>query len=235
MPPADRAHELIDQASAVLLDFDGPVCAVFASYLAPDVANAVSAVADHLGVHLRPDDPNDPISVFRATSGQPAHVIHAVEIALKEAEAIALSQTAPLADTAAVLRRLRANGAALAIVTNNAAEPVSAFLYRHGLYPYIDVVVGREPTRPDLLKPAPTLVNRALATLDISPATAVFVGDSISDIQAGLAARVPTIGFANKSGKSERLALAGATALVQTMKSLLKPTIEGSAHYRDRV
>lgn len=228
MPPADRAHLLVEQASAVLLDFDGPICAVFAGYLAPDVATAVSAVAAQLGVPLIPADPTDPISVFRATAGKPAHVIHAVETALKEAEAAALSQTEPLPGTAAVLRELRANGAALAIVTNNAAEPVSAFLLRHGLDPYIEVVIGREPERPDLLKPTPTLVNRALAALGVSPARAVFVGDSISDIQAGFAAGVPTIGFANKPGKLQRLQHAGATAIIDSMAVLSNSDTEMS-------
>ena len=38
----------------------------------------------------------------------------------------------------------------------------------------------------------------------------MFVGDSESDVMAGRAAGIPTIGYANRPGKRQRLAEAGA-------------------------
>jgi phosphoglycolate phosphatase len=52
------------------------------------------------------------------------------------------------------------------------------------------------------------------------PASAVFIGDSVTDIEAGQAASTPTIGYANKPGKHQRLTAAGADAVIDTMRSL---------------
>jgi phosphoglycolate phosphatase len=73
---------------------------------------------------------------------------------------------------------------------------------------------------PLLLKPDIHLVDQALAVLDAPPSTAVFVGDTTDDMEAGRAAGVRTIGYANKPGKRERLGDAGADALVEAMDDL---------------
>ncbi|WP_432982657.1 HAD family hydrolase [Dactylosporangium sp. CA-233914] len=49
----------------------------------------------------------------------------------------------------------------------------------------------------------------------------LFVGDSISDIEAGRGAGVVTVGFANKGGKRERLQLAGADFVIDRMAELV--------------
>jgi phosphoglycolate phosphatase len=43
------------------------------------------------------------------------------------------------------------------------------------------------------------------------------VGDSITDVEAGLAADIWTIGYANKPGKDEALRDAGADAVLDSM------------------
>jgi phosphoglycolate phosphatase len=62
--------------------------------------------------------------------------------------------------------------------------------------------------------------------------TAAFVGDSETDIEAGRAAGVTTIGYANKPGKYQRLTTAGAAIVINTMQALvrvLRPVINRSA------
>ena len=69
MTSSETAAELVAKAQAVLLDFDGPICAVFAGYRAHEVAAEIMKRAATAGYALRPDDPDDPISVYKATTG----------------------------------------------------------------------------------------------------------------------------------------------------------------------
>ncbi|MGR6997287.1 HAD family hydrolase [Yinghuangia aomiensis] len=45
----------------------------------------------------------------------------------------------------------------------------------------------------------------------------MFIGDAVRDVEAGHAAGVQTIGYANKPGKGERLATAERSAVVDSM------------------
>jgi beta-phosphoglucomutase-like phosphatase (HAD superfamily) len=57
----------------------------------------------------------------------------------------------------------------------------------------------------------------------------VIVGDSVTDIEAGLAADVWTIGYANKLGKDEAMRDAGADAVVISMSTLAELTAQTPA------
>ena len=48
----------------------------------------------------------------------------------------------------------------------------------------------------------------------------VFVGDTPADVLAGLLAGVPVIGFANKPGKAQALAQAGARAVTSQLSEI---------------
>ena len=74
---------------------------------------------------------------------------------------------------------------------------------------------------PRLLKPHPFLIERGLMTVHARPADAVFIGDSVTDVEAGQAAGTPTVGYANKPGKHQRLTAAGAEAVIDAMQPLV--------------
>ena len=61
---------------------------------------------------------------------------------------------------------------------------------------------------------------QALQALKVAPDAAVLVGDSATDVAAARAAGVACVGYANKPGKAERLAAAGADAIVTDMTDL---------------
>ncbi|MGS2613651.1 HAD family hydrolase [Micromonospora sp. LZ34] len=63
------------------------------------------------------------------------------------------------------------------------------------------------------MTPNPVPVRRAGLAVDAAPGRCVLIGDSTSDIEGGRAAGVRTIGFANKPGKRNHLARAGADAI----------------------
>jgi phosphoglycolate phosphatase-like HAD superfamily hydrolase len=56
--------------------------------------------------------------------------------------------------------------------------------------------------------------------LNADPAEAFFVGDSPSDVPAGHLAGVAVIGFANKPGKADSLAHAGADAVTTSLPEI---------------
>ena len=80
------------------------------------------------------------------------------------------------------------------------------------------------------MKPNPFLLTRALQAVgDLDPASALMIGDSESDITAARTTGVPAIGFANKPGKQQRLADAGATVVVANMNQLAQALAPRSA------
>ncbi|MBM0202538.1 HAD hydrolase-like protein [Micromonospora sp. STR1s_5] len=96
---------------------------------------------------------------------------------------------------------------------------IGAYLGRRDRARYFAAVIGRGE-HPDLLKPNPVPVVQALQALNVAPGAAVLVGDSITDIAAARAAGVACVGYANRPGKAEGLAAAGANAIVTDMTDL---------------
>jgi HAD superfamily hydrolase (TIGR01509 family) len=214
--------ELVAGADALLLDFDGPICAVFAGYTAATIAGELRALVAAHGVTADLAHATGPLHILRlvADLGDPS-LTRTVADALRDAETVAVASARPTPGADGVLRAAHMVGRPVAIVTNNAEEAVHAYLDRHGLAGLVARVVARHDTMdPRLLKPDVHLVHQALRRLDVEPDRAVFVGDSTTDIEAGHAEGVPTIGYANKPGKRERLTDAGADAVIDTMTEL---------------
>ncbi|GII25496.1 HAD family hydrolase [Planosporangium mesophilum] len=203
-------HPLADRR-ALLLDFDGPVCAVFADYPAATAAAQLHAVIrDRLG-HVPPDIASltgHPLGILRRTADLgDDELTRAVADACRDAELTAVASAAPTPGAVDVLHAAHDSGCAVAIVSNNHADAIEKYLSAHDLLGYVGGIAGRtDGMDPRLLKPHPLLVTAGLATVNAQPADAVFVGDSETDIEAGRAAGVTTIGYANKPGKRERLA-----------------------------
>lgn len=74
-------------------------------------------------------------------------------------------------------------------------------------------------------KPHPAMVNAALSETGVDPDHAVFVGDTVYDIQAGRAAGVFTIGVGWGYHAAENLERAGADAVIHSFADLI-PTID---------
>ena len=92
-----------------------------------------------------------------------------------------------------------------------------------GLDDRVDLVVARTGPDPALLKPSPHLIEKAIAELAAAPAESALVGDSITDIYAAQLAGIATIGYANKPGKHDSFAAAGAAATITSLADLGLP------------
>jgi HAD superfamily hydrolase (TIGR01509 family) len=220
--PSVELRSIIGRTHDLLLHIDGPICSIYAGLPAPSVAARLRELLGFDGKSL-PDsvtDEDDPIEVFRFTSGLDSDTAVRVEAALRDAERAATATATPTPYAREVIQACQQTGRRVAIISNNSQAAVETYLRAEHLAEHVDVVVGRTEPDPRLLKPHPHLVLQALYALDSDPATCAFVGDSASDIQSAQAAGTYSVGYANKPGKVERLHRAGADVVVTTMTEL---------------
>ena len=210
--------ELLARCPHVLLDFDGPVCAVFGG-------TTDRAVADQLRANLPglPADvtaSSDPFDVLRHAATLGPEVLAAVGREFTRLEVQAVATATPTAGTEEAITALRATNHTITIVSNNSAAAVAAYLDGHGLLPLVDGISARTRPEPDLLKPSPYLLRRAIDILDARPSRCVLIGDSITDIAAAKAVGAAVIAYANKPGKRDRFRPLKPDVTVDTMSAV---------------
>jgi phosphoglycolate phosphatase len=215
--------EILGSVRDVLLDFDGPICRIFAGFPAREVASHLREVLESEGAelpeHIHAEE--DPLNVFRFAAILGPDVCKVVESALRDAEVTAVASAKPTPHVAEFIEACQDSGRRIAVVSNNSHIAVESYLADHGLRQQVDAVAARTEPDPALMKPGPHLVIRALAQVEGIPDSAVLIGDSETDIASAESAGVRSIGFANKPGKERRLSLAGADAIVTTLTELI--------------
>jgi len=218
---SDILRRLLAEARAVLLDFDGPVCSIFAGLPAPTIAAELRGILAAYGAPMPPaelaDDPHQVLCHAATISRDLAHQVE-VHLAAREIEAAATAGPTPGGHE--FIRAWHATGRPLAIVSNNAEPAIHTYLDRHDLAPCVDHVEGRDPSDPRLMKPHPHLIKITCAGLALSPPQCVLVGDSITDVEVGKATGTPVIAYANKPGKPLRFAAWQPAAIVFGMVEL---------------
>ena len=205
----------------MLLDFDGPVCDVFAGYPAHHIAERLRHLLTATHNVPLPGDVSateDPLHIIRRTADLAPGLCATIDTALRAAELQAITTAAPVPGSSELLTACQATGRPVAIVSNNSAEAIHAYLRRHGLIPLVSHVQGRDAHDPGLMKPNPYPPREALTALDAKPDGAVFIGDSLTDLQAARAAGIRVIAYANKPHKHTQLL--HADALTTSMQTL---------------
>lgn len=211
---------ILAHAGSLLLDFDGPVCSVFAEIPASDVACQLrdmldQAMSDYV---LASDDPFEILRYALRLGGPDANY---VEASLTAHEVEAVQSATPTRDAHELIRAWVDTGRRVAIVSNNSSAAVDTYLHKHKLSDLVSAVSARTGSNFRKLKPDPYLVDRCLTSLDVDPNSAVFIGDSLSDISAGRAVGVTVVGFANKPRKLAMFAASGAHALTTDLSHIL--------------
>lgn len=90
-----------------------------------------------------------------------------------------------------LVKKLRQAGSPLGVVSCKRRALIEAELELAGLRGFFDVVIGFEDVTPS--KPAPDPLLAAIARLGLSRSSAIYVGDSMVDLETGRAARVRTV------------------------------------------
>lgn len=112
---------------------------------------------------------------------------------------------------AETLRELKVHGVRMAVVSNKLQAGVTE-LFDVWFKEYMEVGIGERPEVKR--KPAPDMVNTALAEMDVSRVDAVYIGDSEVDIQTAHNSGLPCISVLWGFREKEFLMAQGATQFV---------------------
>ncbi|WP_441251466.1 HAD family hydrolase [Kitasatospora sp. McL0602] len=204
----------------VLLDFDGPICSVFAGLPAPEVAQRLrlSLLAAGEQALASSTTEADPLALLRLIAETHPDLTSATDSALAslETEAVLISRPNPGAES--VLRACETSRRTVSMVSNNSGAAIQAYLEDQRLDRFVTGVFGRIPGDPASMKPSPRLLLDAMEAVGSKPEQCIFIGDAARDVEAGRAAGVATIGYANKPGKDVMLSAAGAIFVVSSMQ-----------------
>src|SRR5690606_15739241 len=143
-----------------------------------------------------------------------------VDDALRDAELRAVVGATPTPYIREVIVAAHHAGRPLAVVSNNSAPAIYAYLNRHRLSRYLHPIIGRAYGDPDRTEANPAPVQAAIDALEVDPARCVLIGDSPTDIEAAHAAGTLAIGYANRPTKAGRLTAAGADAVTEDPNGL---------------
>jgi HAD superfamily hydrolase (TIGR01662 family) len=221
--PGPTLDELIARTRYLLIDFDGPVCDIFAGHPAWTVADRLRKLITGQGItppeHIQTT--RDPIEVFTYSATVSADLAARVEAEMADQELAAVATAKPTPYVHDVITSCRDTGRQVAIVSNNAERAVRTYLEQHGLADRINLIAARTSNNPALLKPSPHLIEQAIVQLSAQSDTCLLIGDSTTDMQAAKVVGIASVGYANKPGKNERLAEAGAKTVVTSLADLV--------------
>jgi len=154
----------------------------------------------------------------------PEEVFRGIPIIRKKYEEVYLDRTKFLNGAKEVLKELHSNGVILGIASNKFGRFSRGALMHLGVSDIFKSVIGAGDVPRN--KPFPDMIQTSLKEMSLSPKQAVFVGDTLTDIETGKQAGVdvyalPT-GFHSKKelsqGKPRRL-LKNLQELVQVVKN----------------
>lgn len=216
---------IITQARYVLLDFDGPICDIFAGLPASAIAAQLRGLITSQGIQppARITQTADPLEVFTYSATISPGLAAQIEAEMTARELAAVPTARPAPYVHDVVTSARESGRAVAVVSNNSDRAVRAYLTWHGLDDRISVIAARTSPDPAQLKPSPHLILQAITALAALPAECVLIGDQTTDMQAARQAAITSIGYANQPGKHASLTQAGATATVSSLAEIVLP------------
>ena len=138
-------------------------------------------------------------------------------------EVQALQGNSPYPYTKDVLAALRGRGMRLGVITRNCLEAVRTVF--PDIARCVDAIVTRDET--DLVKPNPAHVEIVLSRLGARPEETILVGDHPTDIIAGRAAGVHTVGVLAGRTQKEKFAEVGADHILPDIRAVIDLLEEG--------
>ena len=215
----EHVRRLLVETRVLLLDFDGPVCSVFAGLPAP-------VVADRLRNTLNRPLPSDveattdPFDVLKYAATISTSEADRIEQELRNHEVEAVHTARPTPGAHDLIRAWKATGRQLAIVSNNSRAAITTYLSLHNLSTAIDTISARETSNVAQLKPDPYLVSNAVKMCRAHPSACTLIGDSPTDIEAAHTAGTLAIGYIRTPSEGEPLRRRKPGAIVTTLPSL---------------
>ncbi|MGW0182859.1 HAD family hydrolase [Nocardia sp. NPDC003345] len=215
----------------LLLDFDGPICAVFSAI--SDRSAAIDLAAQlEIPLPANVAASKDPFDVLRYSAQLSPEIAAAAHDEFSRIECRAIELARPTDSACDLIREAANSGRTVAIVSNNSVAAVQTYLHAHDLANYVMGVYARTDGDVTRLKPSPYLLQEAMVEQSVDTSECVFIGDSLTDLQAGHAAKVPTIGLANRAEKIERFAAHSPAAIITSMGDALQAMRDSSPGLR---
>jgi phosphoglycolate phosphatase len=115
----------------------------------------------------------------------------------------ALAETRPHPEALSVLKMIKESQILSGIVTNSGRLPVNSILHEFGFSPYLSTIITRDEMKK--MKPMPDGLLEALEQLRLTSDDALYVGDSVIDIEAARAARMKCASVSTGLYRSEEL------------------------------
>ena len=188
----------------LIFDFDGTLIDSV-----PDLADATNAMLTTLGKAPYPLETirnwvgnGSKMLVERALVGKievlegeltEETVDHAEQVFFDAYKNLSGSKTVAYPDVDSGLKKLRAAGFKLALVTNKPIRFVPKILQSFGWQDLFSEVLGGDSL--SVKKPDPAPLLHVCEALDVTPAQAIMIGDSRNDILAGQNANMDTLGL----------------------------------------
>jgi phosphoglycolate phosphatase len=224
-PPGRQSlDQIIARTRHLLLDFDGPICGIFAGHTDLAVADHLRGILASAGHDELPGEiqaSHDPLEIFAYSATVSAKLAAKIQAELTEQEVAAVPTARPNGYLHDVITSCAESGRTVAVVSNNSELAVRTYLDRHGLADRVTAVAARTSSDPSLMKPSAHLITHAVQSLNASATDCVLVGDSVTDIHAAHSAGVKVIGYANRSAKLD--SLAAAAAVITSLADLVIP------------
>ncbi|MEV4161448.1 HAD family hydrolase [Nonomuraea dietziae] len=215
---------LIASSRAILLDFDGPVCNLFARHPASRVAEKLRINLLGRGAQLPSSlasAPN-PLRLHRWTGENRPDLMAEIDEMLTAEEMIAAASAVPTASAHEIIRLSCSSGRSVAIVSNNSMRAIARYLAAHELTSYVSTLACRVDGRPDLMKPNPDSVLRATKSLKVPPESCILIGDAMTDMEAARKAGAARIGYAKRPERISGLTDAGADVVLTSLMPIAR-------------
>jgi HAD superfamily hydrolase (TIGR01549 family) len=209
--------QVLAETGPILLDFDGPVCAVFAGLPSPVVASRLRQLLANEGLDAGPvAAEDDPLQVLRyIDTFDREDLTRRADDRLRDEELTAVASARPTLHLREMLVAASNARRPVIIVSNNSAPAIARYLGAQGLAGLVRLVVGRAYGQPRRMKPNPAPIVEAVNAIGADASACVLIGDSVTDMIGAKAAGVRSLGYANRSDKRGLLIGAGADAIVE--------------------
>ena len=151
-------RQIIISTRHLLLDFDGPICSIFAETPAPVVAGQLRSILRAAGISFPADveAEQDPLEVFSYAAGLSPQTADLAQRELTKLETRAAATAKPTEGAVDLIATAAATGRAVIIVSNNSSYAILEYLAIHRIGP-VAGVMGPRRVRPraDETQPLP--------------------------------------------------------------------------------
>lgn len=202
-------NKQLSSFKTIILDFDGTIIELFKGVDQKELIEQIRRALRENNIETQ--STNNPFDLFFQLLSLDLQdlslkefLLNLIDSKIKEKEIQRATLNSSIPGFLDFINFLILNKKKIAIVSNNSKEAIEAFLKVNNIKEDI-LILGRETFHPELMKPNPILLQKAIQELNSNPNETVYIGDHPNDYYCSI--KIPTnfIGFAVNKKKEERL------------------------------